>query len=158
MGRGPSPRLAGPLVGIRAIVFCVGVAGLAFVALSFAGFVSTWGFDWVTIESEESEPDATAEPTPTPTEPPPPPPGGVGLEIDPRYPPDTQWTVFDVPSALNIRAGPSTAHQVLGTANLGSTVTLTGQVVESPTSGTWVQIRSATVDGWVFAAYLTPAT
>ena len=143
-------------MGIRAIVFCVAVAGLAFVALSFAGLVSTWGFDWVTIESEESEPDATAEPTPIATEAPPPAPVVVELEIDPRYPPDTQWTVFDVPSALNIRAGPSTAHQVLGTANLGSTVTLTGQVVESPTSGTWVQIRSTTVTGWVFAAYLTP--
>ena len=143
-------------MGLRAIIACLVVAGLAFVALSLAGIVSTWGLDWVTIESEEPEPESTSEPTPTPTELPPPAPVVVELEIDPRYPPDTQWTVFDVPSALNIRAGPSTAHQVLGTANLGSTVTLTGQVVESPTSGTWVQIRSTTVDGWVFAAYLTP--
>lgn len=143
-------------MGLRAIIACLVVAGLAFVALSLAGIVSTWGLDWVTIESEEPEPESTPEPTPTPTELPPPAPVVVELEIDPRYPPDTQWTVFDVPSALNIRAGPSTAHQVLGTANLGSTVTLTGQVVESPTSGTWVQIRSTTVDGWVFAAYLTP--
>ncbi len=145
-------------MGLRAIIACLVVAGLAFVALSLAGIVSTWGLDWVTIESEEPEPESTPEPTPTPTELPPPAPVVVELEIDPRYPPDTQWTVFDVPSALNIRAGPSTAHQVLGTANLGSTVTLTGQVVESPTSGTWVQIRSTTVDGWVFATYLTPAT
>ncbi|MDE0605260.1 MAG: SH3 domain-containing protein [bacterium] len=143
-------------MGLRAIIACLVVAGLAFVALSLAGIVSTWGLDWVTIESEEPEPESTPEPTPEPTEAPPPAPVVVELEIDPRYPPDTQWTVFDVPSALNIRAGPSTAHQVLGTANLGSTVTLTGQVVESPTSGTWVQIRSTTVDGWVFAAYLTP--
>lgn len=143
-------------MGLRAIIACLVVAGLAFVALSLAGIVSTWGLDWVTIESEEPEPESTPEPTLTPTELPPPAPVVVELEIDPRYPPDTQWTVFDVPSALNIRAGPSTAHQVLGTANLGSTVTLTGQVVESPTSGTWVQIRSTTVDGWVFAAYLTP--
>ena len=150
--------MAGPLVGVRAIVFCVVVAGLAFVALSMAGIVSTWGFDWVTIESEEPEPDSTAEATPTATEEPlPEPVAVVELEIDPRYPPDTQWTVFDVPSALNVRAGPSTAHQILGTANLGSTVTLTGQVVESPTSGTWVQVRTNTVGGWVFAAYLTPA-
>ena len=146
-------------MGVRAIIFCVVVAGLAFVALSLAGIVSTWGLDWVTIESEEADPEPTAEPTPTATEAPPPAPVVVvDLEIDDRYPPDTQWTVFDVPSALNVRAGPSTDHQVLGTANLGSTVTLTGQVVESPTSGTWVQIRSNTVDGWVFAAYLTPAT
>ena len=143
-------------MGLRAIIACLVVTGLAFVALSLAGIVSTWGLDWVTIESEEPEPESTPEPTPPPTELPPPAPVVVELEIDPRYPPDTQWTVFDVPSALNIRAGPSTAHQVLGTANLGSTVTLTGQVVESPTSGTWVQIRSTTVDGWVFAAYLTP--
>lgn len=143
-------------MGIRAIIFCLAVAGLAFVALSLAGIVSTWGLDWVTIESEEAEPESTPEPTPEPTELPPPAPVVVELEIDPRYPPNTQWTVFDVPSALNIRAGPSTAHQVLGTANLGSTVTLTGQVVESPTSGTWVQVRSTTVTGWVFAAYLTP--
>ncbi len=143
-------------MGLRAIIACLVVAGLAFVALSLAGIVSTWGLDWVTIESEEPEPESTPEPTPEPTEAPPPAPVVVELEIDPRYPPDTQWTVFDVPSALNIRAGPSTAHQVLGTANLESTVTLTGQVVESPTSGTWVQIRSTTVDGWVFAAYLTP--
>ncbi len=143
-------------MGLRAIIACLVAAGLAFVALSLAGIVSTWGLDWVTIESEEPEPESTPEPTPTPTEAPPPAPVAVDLEIDPRYPPDTHWTVFDVPSALNIRAGPSTAHQVLGTANLGSTVTLTGQVVESPTSGTWVQIRSTTVDGWVFAAYLTP--
>ena len=145
-------------MGIRAIVFCVVVAGMAFVALSLAGIVSTWGFDWVTIESEEPEPDATVEATPTATEEPLPEPVVViDFEIDPRYPPDTQWTVFDVPSALNVRAGPSTGHQILGTANLGSTVTLTGQVVESPTSGTWVQIRTNNVDGWVFAAYLTPA-
>ena len=144
-------------MGVRAIVFCVAVAGLAFVALSLAGIVSTWGLDWVTIESEEPESESTPEPTATPTEAPPPAPVVVELEIDPRYPPDTQWTVFDVPSALNIRAGPSTDHEILGTANLGSTVTLTGQVVESPTSGTWVQIRSTTVTGWVFAAYLTPA-
>ncbi|MDE0236132.1 MAG: SH3 domain-containing protein [bacterium] len=143
-------------MGLRAIIACLVVAGLAFVALSLAGIVSTWGLDWVTIESEEPEPESTPEPTTEPTEAPPPAPVVVELEIDPRYPSDTQWTVFDVPSALNIRAGPSTAHQVLGTANLGSTVTLTGQVVESPTSGTWVQIRSTTVDGWVFAAYLTP--
>ena len=144
-------------MGIRAIIFCAVVAGLAFVALSLAGIVSTWGLDWVTIESEETDPEATAEPEPTPTEPPLPiPVVEVELEIDPRYPPNTQWTVFDVPSALNVRAGPSTDHQVLGTANLGSTVTLTGQVVESLTSGTWVQIRTNTVDGWVFAAYLTP--
>lgn len=143
-------------MGLRAIIACLVVAGLAFVALSLAGIVSTWGLDWVTIESEEPEPESTPEPTPTPTELPPPAPVVVEVEIDPRYPPDTLWTVFDVPSALNIRAGPSTAHQVLGTANLGSTVTLTGQVVESPTSGTWVQIRSTTIDGWVFAAYLTP--
>ena len=145
-------------MGVRAIVFCVAVAGLAFVALSLAGIVSTWGLDWVTIESEEAEPESTPEPTPIPAEPPPEPVSVVvELEIDPRYPPDTQWTVFDVPSALNVRAGPSTDHQVLGTANLGSTVTLTGQVVESPTSGIWVQVRSNTVTGWVFAAYLTPA-
>ncbi len=147
-------------MGLRTIVFCVVVAGLAFVALSLAGIVSTWGLDWVTIESEEADPEATAEPEATPTEAPLPEPVAVvaELEIDPRYPPNTQWTVFDVPSALNVRAGPSTDHQVLGTANLGSTVTLTGQVVESPTSGTWVQIRSNTVDGWVFAAYLTPVS
>ncbi|WP_420618372.1 SH3 domain-containing protein [Candidatus Poriferisocius sp.] len=143
-------------MGLRAIIACLVVAGLAFVALSLAGIVSTWGLDWVTIESEEPEPESTPEPTPEPTEAPPPAPVVVELEIDPRYPPDTQWTVFDVPSALNIRAGPSTDHQILGTANLGSTVTLTGQVVESPTSGTWVQVSSTTVDGWVFAAYLTP--
>ncbi|MCY3960831.1 MAG: SH3 domain-containing protein [bacterium] len=143
-------------MGVRAIVFCVAVAGLAFVALSLAGIVSTWGLDWVTIESEETDPEST--PTPTATEAPLPEPVEVvvELEIDPRYPPETRWTVFDVPSALNVRAGPSTAHQVLGTANLGSTVTLTGQVVESPTSGTWVQVRANTVTGWVFAAYLTP--
>ena len=145
-------------MGVRAIIFCVVVAGLAFVALSLAGILSTWGLDWVTIESEEADPEPTTEPTPTVTEAPPPAPVVVELEIDDRYPPDTQWTVFDVPSALNVRAGPSTDHQVLGTANLGSTVTLTGQVVESPTSGTWVQIRTNTVSGWVFAAYLTPAT
>ena len=143
-------------MGVRAIIFCVVVAGLAFVALSLAGILSTWGLDWVTIESEEADPEPTTEPTPTVTEAPPPAPVVVELEIDDRYPPDTQWTVFDVPSALNVRAGPSTDHQVLGTANLGSTVTLTGQVVESPTSGTWVQIRTNTVSGWVFAAYLTP--
>lgn len=144
-------------MGLRAIIFCVAVAGLAFVGLSLAGIVSTWGLDWVTIESEEPAPDATAEATPTATEEPPPAPVVVELEIDPRYPPETRWTVFDVPSALNIRAGPSTAHEILGTANLDSIVTLTGQVVESPTSGTWVQIRTNTVRGWVFAAYLTPA-
>ena len=144
-------------MGVRAIIFCVVVAGLAFVALSLAGILSTWGLDWVTIESEEADPEPTTEPTPTVTEAPPPAPVAAELEIDDRYPPDTQWTVFDVPSALNVRAGPSTDHQVLGTANLGSTVTLTGQVVESPTSGTWVQIRTNTVSGWVFAAYLTPA-
>ena len=144
-------------MGVRAIVFCVAVAGLAFVALSLAGIVSTWGLDWVTIESEETESESTPEPTPTEAPLPEPVEVVVELEIDPRYPPDTQWTVFDVPSALNVRAGPSTAHQVLGTANLGSTVTLTGQVVESPTSGTWVQVHSNTVTGWVFAAYLTPA-
>lgn len=145
-------------MSVRAIVFCVAVAGLAFVALSLAGIVSTWGLDWVTIESEEPAPDSTAEPTPTAAqEPLPIPTVVVDFEIDPRYPPDTQWTVFDVPSALNVRAGPSTDHQILGTANLGSTVTLTGQVVESPTSGTWVQIRANTVSGWVFAAYLSPA-
>ncbi len=145
-------------MGFRAIVFCVVAAGLAFVGLSLAGIVSTWGLDWVTIESEDTDPESTPEPTPTVTEAPlPEPVVEVELEIDPRYPPDTQWTVFDVPSALNVRAGPSTDHQVLGTANLGSTVTLTGQVVESPTSGTWVQVRSTTVTGWVFAAYLTPA-
>ena len=144
-------------MGIRAIVFCVAVAGLAFVALSLAGLVSTWGFDWVTIESEEPEPESSSEPAPAPTETPPPAPVVPELEIDPRYPPDTQWRVFDVPSALNVRAGPSTAHEVLGTASLDSTVTLTGQVVESTTSGTWVQVRSTTVTGWVFAAYLTPA-
>jgi hypothetical protein len=144
-------------MGVRAIVFCVAVAGLAFVALSLAGFVSTWGFDWVTIESEEPEPESTPEPTPTPTEAPPPAPVVAELEIDPRYPPDTQWRVFDVPSALNVRAGPSTAHGVLGTASLDSIVTLTGQVVESPTSGIWVQVHANTVSGWVFAAYLTPA-
>ena len=143
-------------MGVRAIIFCVVVAGLAFVALSLAGILSTWGLDWVTIESEEADPEPTTEPTPTVTEAPPPAPVVVELEIDDRYPPDTRWTVFDVPSALNVRAGPSTDHQVLGTANLGSTVTLTGQVVESPTSGTWVQIRTNTVSGWVFAAYLTP--
>ena len=144
-------------MGVRAIVFCVAVAGLAFVALSLAGIVSTWGLDWVTIESEETDPEST--PTPMATEAPLPEPVEVvvELEIDPRFPPETQWTVFDVPSALNVRAGPSTAHQVLGTANLGSTVTLTGQVVESPTSGTWVQVRASTVTGWVFASYLTPA-
>ena len=142
-------------MGVRAIVFCVAVAGLAFAALSLAGIVSTWGLDWVTIESEET---ATPEPTPTTTEAPLPEPVEVvvELEIDPRYPPNTQWRVFDVPSALNVRAGPSTAHQVLGTATLDSTVTLTGQVVESPTSGTWVQVRANAVTGWVFAAYLTP--
>ena len=144
-------------MGVRAIVFCVAVAGLAFVALSLAGIVSTWGLDWVTIESEETESESTPEPTPTEAPLPEPVEVVVELEIDPRYPPDTQWTVFDVPSALNVRAGPSTAHQVLGTANLGSTVTLTGQVVESPTSGTWVQVQANTVSGWVFAAYLTPA-
>ena len=144
-------------MGVRAIVFCVAVAGLAFVALSLAGLVSTWGFDWVTIESEEPEPESTPEPTPTPTEAPPPAPVVAELEIDPRYPPDTQWRVFDVPSALNVRARPSTAHEVLGTASLDSTVTLTGQVVESPTSGIWVQVHANTVSGWVFAAYLTPA-
>ncbi|MDE0578878.1 MAG: SH3 domain-containing protein [bacterium] len=143
-------------MGVRAIVFCVAVAGLAFVALSLAGIVSTWGLDWVTIESEETEPESTPEPTPTEAPLPEPVEVAVELEIDPRYPPETRWTVFDVPSALNVRAGPSTAHQVLGTANLGSTVTLTGQVVESPTSGTWVQVRANTVTGWVFAAYLTP--
>ena len=144
-------------MGVRAIVFCVVVAGLAFAALSLAGMVSTWGFDWVTIESEEPEPDIAAEATPAAAqEPLPETVVVVDFEIDERYPPDTQWTVFDVPSALNIRAGPATGHQVLGTANLGSTVTLTGQVVESPTSGTWVQVRSNNVDGWVFAAYLTP--
>ena len=150
--------MAGPLVGVRAIVFCVAVAGLAFVALSLAGFVSTWGFDWVTIESEEPDPDSTPEPTPTATQTPPPAPVEVELEIDPRYRPDTQWKVFDVPSALNVRTGPSTAHQVLGTASLDSTVSLTGQVVESPTSGTWVQVSTNTVTGWVFAAYLTPVS
>ncbi|WP_419924772.1 SH3 domain-containing protein [Candidatus Poriferisocius sp.] len=145
-------------MGIRAIVFCVAVAGLAFVALSLAGIVSTWGFDWVTIESEEPEPDSTPEAAPTATaEPLPEPVVAAELEIDPRYPPDTQWRVFDVPSALNVRAGPNTAHEVLGTASLDSTVTLTGQVVESPTSGTWVQVRTNTVTGWVFAAYLAPA-
>ena len=144
-------------MGVRAIVFCVAVAGLAFVALSLAGLVSTWGFDWVTIESEEAEPESTPEPTATPTEAPPPVPVVAELEIDPRYPPDTQWRVFDVPSALNVRAGPSTAHGVLGTASLDSIVTLTGQVVESPTSGTWVQVHANAVSGWVFAAYLTPA-
>ncbi len=145
-------------MGVRAIVFCAVAAGLAFVALSLAGIVSTWGLDWVTIESEETESEATAGPTAT--EPPLPAPvdAVVELEVDPRYPPDTQWRVFDVPSALNVRAGPSTAHQVLGTASLGSTVALTGQVVESPTSGIWVQIRANTVSGWVFAAYLTPAS
>ena len=143
-------------MGVRAIVFCVAVAGLAFVALSLAGIVSTWGLDWVTIESEETETESTPEPTVTEAPLPEPVEVAVELEIDPRYPPDTQWTVFDVPSALNVRAGPSTAHQVLGTATLGSTVTLTGQVVESPTSGTWVQVRANTVTGWVFAAYLTP--
>ncbi len=144
-------------MGVRAIVFCGAVAGLAFVALSLAGMVSTWGFDWVTIESEEPEPDISAEATPTGAqELLPEPVVVIDFEIDERYPPDTRWTVFDVPSALNVRAGPATGHQILGTANLGSTVTLTGQVVESPTSGTWVQIRTNTVDGWVFAAYLTP--
>ncbi len=144
-------------MGVRAIVFCVAVAGLAFAALSLAGIVSTWGLDWITIESEETEPDPTDEATPTATEEPlPEPVVVVELEIDPRYPPDTQWRVFDVPSALNVRAGPSTAHEVLGTASLDSTVILTGQVVESPTSGTWVQVRTNTVTGWVFAAYLTP--
>ncbi|MXW59867.1 MAG: SH3 domain-containing protein [Acidimicrobiia bacterium] len=143
-------------MGVRAIVFCVAVAGLAFVALSLAGIVSTWGLDWMTIESEETESESTPEPTPTEAPLPEPVEVAVELEIDPRYPPETRWTVFDVPSALNVRAGPSTAHQVLGTANLGSTVTLTGQVVESPTSGTWVQVRANTVTGWVFAAYLTP--
>ena len=145
-------------MGVRAIVFCVVVAGLAFVALSLAGIVSTWGLDWVTIESEEAEAESTPEPTPTATPEPllEPAVESVDFEIDPRYPPDTQWTVFDVPSALNVRAGPSTDHQVLGTATLGATVTLTGQVVESPTSGTWVQVRANAVNGWVFAAYLTP--
>ncbi|WP_420639232.1 SH3 domain-containing protein [Candidatus Poriferisocius sp.] len=146
-------------MGVRAIVCCVVVAALAIVGLSLAGVVSSWGFDWVTIESEESTPDPTATETPTPTEEPMPETVvTVELEIDDRYPPDSQWQVFDVPSALNIRAGPATGHQILGTANLGSTVTLTGQVVESPTSGTWVQIRTNNQTGWVFAAYLTPAT
>ena len=145
-------------MGVRAIVFCVSVAGLAFVALSLAGIVSTWGFDWVTIESEDTEPESTPEPIPTEAPLPEPVEVVAELEIDPRYPPGTQWTVFDVPSALNVRAGPSTAHQVLGTATLGSIVTLTGQVVESPTSGTWVQVRANAVTGWVFAAYLTPAS
>lgn len=145
-------------MGVRAIIFCLAVAGLAFVALSLAGIVSTWGLDWVTIESEETDPESTPEPTSAAAEAPLPEPVEVvvELEIDPRFPPDTQWRVFDVPSALNVRAGPSTAHQVLGTATLGSTVTLTGQVVESPTSGTWVQVIANTVTGWVFAAYLTP--
>ena len=146
-------------MGVRAIVFCLAAAGLALAALSLAGIVSTWGFDWVTIESEEPEPASTAEAASSATEEPlPEPVATVESEIDPRYPPATQWTVFDVPSALNVRAGPSTAHQVLGTANLGSTVTLTGQVAESPTSGTWVQVSTSTVSGWVFAAYLTPAS
>ncbi len=128
-------------------------AGLAFAGLSLAGIVSAWGFDWVTIESEEAAPTSTAEASPTPTEEPLPEPN---LEIDSRYPPDSQWTVFDVAAALNIRAGPHTGHEILGTAGLGTTVTLTGQVAESPTSGTWVQIRTNTLTGWVFAAYLTP--
>lgn len=145
-------------MGGRAIVLCAVVAGLALAGLALAGMVSTWGFDWVTIESEEPAPDTTAEATPTATEEPLPEPTVViDFEIDDRYPPDTQWTVFDVAAALNIRAGPHTGHEVLGTASLGTTVTLTGQVVESPTSGTWVQIRTNTATGWVFAAYLTPA-
>ena len=145
-------------MGVRAIVACVAVAGLAFAGLAMAGMVSTWGFDWVTIESEEPAPESTAEATPTPTETPLPEPTVViDFEIDPRYPPDSRWTVFDVAAALNVRAGPHTGHEILGTASLGSTVTLTGQVVESPTSGTWVQVRTNTIDGWVFAAYLTPA-
>ena len=143
-------------MGVRAIIFCLAAGGLALAALSLAGLVSAWGLDWVTIVSEEPEPESTPEPTPIPTEAPPEPFAAGELEIDPRYPPDTRWTVFDVPSALNVRAGPSTDHQILGTANLGATVTLTGQVAESPTSGTWVQVRANTATGWVFAAYLTP--
>ncbi len=140
-------------MGGRAVLLCVVVAGLALTALSLVGVISTWGFDWVTIESEDTDPDPTAEASPTPTGEPLPEPD---VEIDPRYPPDSQWTVFDVAAALNIRAGPHTGHEILGTAGLGTTVALTGQVAESPTSGTWVQIRTNTLTGWVFAAYLTP--
>ncbi|MCY4272936.1 MAG: SH3 domain-containing protein [bacterium] len=144
-------------MGVRTIVFCAAAAGLAFAALSLGGILSAWGLDWVTIESEETEAEPGAEPTATEAPLPAPVEAVAELEIDPRYPPETSWRVFEVPSALNVRAGPSTDHQVLGTATLDSTVTLTGQVVESPTSGTWVQVRANTITGWVFAAYLTPA-
>ncbi len=146
-------------MGVRAIVLCLVAAGLALGGLALVGLVSTWGLDWVTIESPEPAPESTAEATPTTTEEPLPEPTVViDFEVDERYPPASEWTVFDVPAALNIRAGPGTEHQRLGSAALGTSVTLTGQVVESPTSGIWVQVRSNNLTGWVFASYLTQTT
>ncbi|MXW41685.1 MAG: SH3 domain-containing protein [Acidimicrobiia bacterium] len=134
-------------------------AGLMLMGFALAGILSTWGFDWVTIESTEPAIESTAEPTTTQA--PLPEPTAESTEeitstTDAQYPPDSIWRVFNVPAALNVRAGPGTNHQILGTAELDSTVTLTGQVAESETSGTWVQAQTTTVTGWVFASYLTP--
>ena len=150
-------------MGIRAIVCCVVAAGLIMVGLGLAGILAAWGFDWVTITSEAPAIQATTAPTSSPnaepnlsltpfdtnTD-------GIAFTTDERYPPNSVWTVFDVPAALNVRAGPGTNHQIVGTAELDSTVTLTGQVSESSTSGTWVQAQTPTITGWVFAGYLTP--
>ncbi len=143
----------------RTVVCCIVTAGLALAGLGLAGALSSWGFSWVTITSEETDQPPTTTPTvtaeaslpslPEDSE-------GITYTTNTQYPPGSEWTVFAVPSALNVRAGPSTNHQILGTAELGSTVTLTGQVAESEASGTWVQARTAVVTGWVFSTYLTP--
>jgi uncharacterized protein YgiM (DUF1202 family) len=56
-------------------------------------------------------------------------------------------------SALNLRQGPSTATQVLGSLREGQTVQVAGR------DGGWVQVATADgATGWAFSDYLAVAT
>ena len=86
--------------------------------------------------------DDTAEDSPTEKPP---------VAETPKENTETDQTFAAVVNAgpLNVRSGPSTMHNKVGSLSKGSVVTVIGQKDE------WYQIKTGTMTGYIFAAYVT---
>ena len=65
-------------------------------------------------------------------------------------PPNTGVTATVTAGELNVRSGPSTGYDILGTMENGQTVPVTGRAADN----SWLQVNANGLSGWSSAAYL----
>ena len=111
---------------------------------SVSGYVSR---DYVTVNTVSSEEPPKQEPEKEPEQEP---------EKEPEKEPEIKVEDMEdqeglvMTSSLNIRSGPGTSYDKVGSLKVGNVITIIGK------SGNWYKIKSGKVTGFVSAKYVTP--